>query len=233
MFFRVMERKQIDSEMLSDIFINILSQVLVCYDLDDLYIKNKREALILVQQHLDEDDILSDDRLLVKSDFINTREKILKKIESVDENDTDEMIMLLIYIVISFEQIVNQHVYFELMYRGFTRKEIKKILHKLSTEEKLGWFLKLICREDYTNSENWSLISNFIQTRNFYIHYGPDTSEINSNHRIKLSKDSFMSFVEYSSDCYSFLNECKTEKFEDFSERVSNIKNFLNNESKE
>jgi hypothetical protein len=61
----------------------------------------------------------------------------------------------------TFESVVNEHLHFELEYKEFTQNEIKTILRKFTIDEKVGWFLKILCGKDYTkgNSKNWYLRS--------------------------------------------------------------------------
>ncbi len=110
-------------------------------------------------------------------------------------DDSEEMTLLLFYIVHSFESMVNNHINNELKHQHhFTHQEIKRVIFSLSMEAKLGWFLKLICGKDYTKNKNWPLIYNYTKTRNFYIHYKPKVTDICSTHEEKLSKKSIRSF---------------------------------------
>lgn len=45
----------------------------------------------------------------------------------------------------TFESVVNEHLHFELEYKEFTQNEIKTILRKFTIDEKVGWFLKILC----------------------------------------------------------------------------------------
>jgi len=140
------------------------------------------------------------------------------------------MLILLVSMVRTFESVINEHIYFELEYKSFTSNEIKTILRKFIMDEKTGWFLNILCSKDYTqeNSKSWSLLKNFIITRNFYIHYEPVTFEHHYNHIMKLSKESFRSFMICIEDCHSFINNCSSKQREDRYERVRLLKNQLN-----
>lgn len=213
-----------------DLYTDIISQVLVNYDLDDLYFKDREKALDLVGQYTASDESPAGKKLTCVPNFLHNRDKLSVKIENMDENDEDEMISLLFQLVRLFESIVNEYIYCELLFKDFTRKEIKKVQRKLTTEDKLGWFLKLINGKDYTDCKNWSLINNYILARNFYIHYAPDTLDTYDNHEEILTKDSFMSFLNYSSDCYSFLKECRCKEYIEHFERVSKVKKNMKDE---
>lgn len=76
------------------------------------------------------------------------------------------MLMFLVYMVRTFESVVNEHLHFELEYKESTQNEIKTILRKFTIDKKVDWFLKILCGKDYTkeNSKNWylrSVIFNF------------------------------------------------------------------------
>jgi uncharacterized protein YerC len=168
-------------------------------------------------------------RSIIVIDFEDHREKMLAKIDAANEDDKEEMQMLLFYVVHSFERVVNQHIYFELKNMSFTQKELERITY-LSTEDKLGWVLRLICGKDYTSSNKWSLLNKFIKTRNYFIHYSPDTWEAVDNREVDLRKKAFISFLDNAYDCYLFLNECTSKEIKDMNQRVLNLKIFMEKE---
>ena len=215
-----------------DELVNLISQLFVHYDLDKIYYENRVEAHELLLQKMSCEERPFEKRALVVIDFEMEHKKILEKIESVNEDDNDEMLMLLVYIVRFFERIVNEHIHSELEHRYFTQSEIGAILRKFTIDEKMGWFLKILSGNDYTqtNNKNWSLLKNHIVTRNFYIHYAPASFEANNNHEIKLRKESFKSFIEASSNCHSFLSECRSKGIKDKDERVNNMENCIKDE---
>lgn len=222
-----------DYDEFSKLFCDLFSELLVCYNLDSLYYEDSSKALDLLKQNMKEEELSFEKRALVVVDFQTIREKILEKIDSVDEDDNEEMIMLLFYIVHSFESIVNQHIYFELENKGLTRGEIDRVIQRLATSDKLGWLLKIICSKEYTSNNEWSLLNKFIRTRNFYIHYSPDTFEAHDKHELHLNKKSFASFLDYAYDCYLFLKECESTEVKDKLQRVQNLKGFMKNEFEE
>lgn len=209
------------------LFIEIFPYVFVNYDLDSLYYEDREKAFDLARQCMAEEKLPAQKRFTCVPNFLLERDELYAKIENIDENDNDEMMLLLFQLVRLFESIVNEYVYHELYFRDFTRKEIKKVQLKLNTEEKLGWFLKLTNGKDYTDNKNWSSINKYILARNFYIHHAPDTFETYDNHEKVLTKASFMEFLDYSSDCYSFLNECRNKEYIEYFERVSNLRNYM------
>lgn len=214
---------------LYDEFVGLIAQLLIHYDLDEIYHENRVEAHKLLDQKMSYEKLPFAKRAIVVINFKMDLKKILEKIESVNEDNHEEMLMLLVYIVRFFERIVNEHIHFELENRDFTQSEIGAILRKFTIDEKMGWFLKILSGKDYTqtNSKSWSLLKSYIITRNFYIHYSPATFEVSDNHEMKLSKESFKSFIEASSNCYSFLSECRSKDIKDQYERVNNLKNCI------
>jgi hypothetical protein len=210
----------------SKIFTSLFSEILVCYDLDSLYYEDSDEAMKKLKLAFDKEELPFAKRSLIVIDFEDHREKMLAKIDAANEDDKEEMQMLLFYVVHSFERVVNQHIYFELQNMSFTQKELERITY-LSTEDKLGWVLRLICGKDYTSSNKWPLLNKFIKTRNYFIHYSPDTWEAVDNREVDLRKKAFISFLDNAYDCYLFLNECTSKEIKDVNQRVLNIKKYM------
>ncbi len=215
----------------SKFFSDFFSEFFVAYNLDSLYYEDREQAIEQLKQIMDSREIPFEKSTVVVCEFLDQREKILARINSIDKDDIEEMIMLLFYAVHSFETFINQHIYFELETKGFTQKELKRV-QWLKTDDKLGWLLKLICGKEYTSNNKWSLLKNFIETRNFYIHYSPNTSETYEKHNVKLSKESFTSFMDNAYDCYLFLNECLCKENKERLQRVQKLRDFMRNEFK-
>lgn len=214
--------------------VRLLAGYLVHYDLDDLCHEDKKKAFELLRQKMVEDEIPFETYPVVVVGFENEYKKILEKIESLNYDSNEEMLMLLVYIVRFFESIVNEHIHTELGRMGFTQSEKRQILRKFSIDEKLGWFLKILSGTDYTKekSKNWSLLKNYITTRNFYIHYEPSTFEALENHIMKLNKESFSSFMESCKDCYYFLEEHHSKEVKDFNERMQDLIDYIINQDR-
>jgi hypothetical protein len=213
--------------------LELVTVLLVHYNLDVLYLEDRDKAAQLLLQKMKNEEIPFLKRAVTVTDFEDDYNNILKKIENVHDDKDEEMLMLLVYMSRFFEMVVNEHIHFELEYKKFTGSEIKQILRKFSINEKLGWFLKILSGKDYTNekSNSWSVLSNLITTRNFYIHYEPVTMDVFDTHVMKLSKDSFRSFMESTRDCYHFLNECKNKGAKDKDERIYNLRNYIKNQA--
>ncbi|AKB33258.1 hypothetical protein MSSIH_2568 [Methanosarcina siciliae HI350] len=209
--------------------VDLLAQLLIHYDLEEVYYENRVKAHKLLNQKNRDEKLPFDKRILVIIEFEREHKKILENVMCVNENNDEEMLILLIHIIRFFERIVNEHICFELENRGFTQSETKTILHKFNIDEKMGWFLKILSGKDYTqtSSNNWSLIKNYIITRNFYIHYAPATFSVYDGHKKKLNKKDFKSVLEAISDCYCFLIECRSKDIKDQYERIENLKKYI------
>lgn len=212
-------------------FWRLVAHLLIRYELDDLCFEDTGKALHLLGEELKNPKYPIAKNVALINDFEDDYNYIIAKIEYIDEKDETQMLMFLVYMVRTLESVVNEHLYFELEYKKFTKNEIKPILLKFSIDEKVGWFLKILCGKDYTkeNSKNWSILKNFIITRNFYIHYKPARLEEFDNHIMKLSKESFKSFMGCVADINSFLSECKCKERTDVDERVNRLTNRIIN----
>lgn len=210
-------------------FVSLLAQLFIRYDLAELYHENRVEAHGLLEQKMSCEEIPFDKHAIVVIGYEHEMQKILEKVESVNDDNDEEMLILLVQIVRFFERIVNEHIYLELENRDFTQSEIKTIVLKFKMDEKVGWFLKILSGKDYTKARNnnWSLIKNFIETRNFYVHYAPATFNVHEIHQTKLNKEKFKSILEAVSDCYHFLSECRSIDIKNRYEQVQNLKKYI------
>ena len=133
--------------------------------------------------------------------------------------------MILFYGVFLFESMVNEHIHTELTFKyGFNRKEVNEVIYKLSNDAKLGWFLKIINGKNYTKTKNLDILNKFIHTRNFFIHYKPDTGERFDNHADLLNVHSIKSFLDAANNCYSYLKKSRSEETKKFFDRVEEIR---------
>lgn len=208
------------------LFLYNLPKLLVANNLDDLYFENELQALMKIQSMFNESSIKNFKWIVTNEDFLIVKGKIEEKLEFLNDYDPDEAVMILFYAVSSVESMVNSHLHNELSIKNLSESDIKKI-YKLSFEEKLGWFLKLICNATYTDKENWKIMKKYVEARNFYIHYKP--SRLNTRHEYDqlLNKDSMKLFLEASCDCYFFLKECHTEEYKKKLSRIEHIESSL------
>jgi len=212
-------------------FWRLVAHLLIRYELDDLCFEDTDKALDLLGEEFKNPKYPIAKNTTIINDFEDDYNYIIAKIESIDEKDKKQMLMFLVYMVRTFESVVNEHLHYELEYKDFTQNEIKTILRKFTIDEKVGWFLKILCGKDYTkeNSKNWSTLKNFIIIRNFYIHYEPVIWEQHDNYTMKLSKESFKSFMGCVVEINSFLSECQSKERKDADERVTHLQNHLIN----
>lgn len=221
-------RKKLDPESekwMEETGKKLVYELLVYHDLDDLFFEDPALALFKLEGIVDNDEYFSSvekDWVITPEDFINIQKRILKKLESLNNDDEDEALMILFYAVSSFESLVNDYLFSELDFKNLSRSEIKSIF-KLSFDAKLGWLLMFICGSRYTDNKNWSLLKRFIETRNFFIHYKPVTWEQRDEHSNLLNKKSLNSFLDAAYDCYLFLNEHHSDEYKNYYDRIKRI----------
>lgn len=187
-------------------FLELLPVLLVGNDLDDLFFRDEVESLIKLKKEFEKPDF----SVVVIQDFLSVKERILKRLRNLNKLDSDEKIMLLIYMVSSFETMVNYHLHDELKVKKLSESEIGYAL-RLPVEGKLGWLLKLLYEKGYTENENWPIIKRFIEARNFFVHYKTSTIDTYNLQLNLLTKDSFMDFLEAACNCNSYLIEINSE----------------------
>jgi hypothetical protein len=208
-------------------FFKLLPALLVSANLDDLFLKDEVNALTKLKEALEEPDF----SVVIFTDFLGVKERILKKVENINELDHDERVMILIYLVSSFENMINYHLFEELKIKRLTATDINHAL-RLPVEGKLGWLLKLLYGKGYTENENWPMIKKFIEARNFFVHYKTSTIDMYNIHFYLLTKDSFKDFLEAARNCDSYLKEnhneaCKKQFFR--KERIEAINEVISN----
>lgn len=208
------------------LFLQNLPQILVANDLDDLYFENELQALMKIQGMFNESSIKNFKWFVTNEDFLTVKGKIEEKLESLKKYDPDEAVMILFYAVSSVESMINSYLHDELSIKELSENDIKKI-YKLSFEEKLGWFLKLICNVTYTDKENWKIMKKYVEARNFYIHYKPSRLNTYYEYDQLLKKNSMKNFLEASCNCYFFLKNCHTKEYKNKLSRIEHIESSL------
>lgn len=218
-----------ESEEIYRLIIEELAPVLIVkYGLDDLCIEDPNQALIELIKIFDDPEFSLEKIAYVVDDFLDAKERILTKLEYLNEDDPNEILMILFYAVSSFESMLNFHLHDELKTKNLSEDDIESIL-KLSVDAKLGWLLKLICGSGYTENENWPILKKFVRARNFFIHYKPVTWEKYDNNSDFLNKESFNNFLDAAYNCHFYLKECHTEVYNDNHRRIELIKTLIKN----
>lgn len=226
------ETSDIDNEIRHSILKSVIPQIIVNYNLDDLYIKNEKRAMKKVLIILKDEQPITEEKTFIVFDFREERKKLLVRVKNIND-ERSELIMILFYGVFLFESMVNEHIHTELTSKyGFNRKEVSDIIYRLSTDAKLGWFLKIINGKNYTKTKNWDILKKFIHARNFFIHYKPDTGERFDNHDNLLNVHSIKSFLDAANNCYSYLKKSRSEETKKFFDRVEEIKNIYDERNK-
>lgn len=201
----------------------IIPVSLFYYDLDDLFFEDKREALLQLQEKIAESQCSFLDDCLIADDFIITKKHILKKLDSLNDNDSNEVLAFLFYLVSSFESMVNYHIHLELEIRGLSQDEIEGMLSNLSTNVKLGGLLKVIFEDRYTSNKNWKSLNQLIKVRNYFIHYKPVKRMTYNNHYKILNKELFKNFLDAASDCYYYLMEHHSDGVKNYFNTIERI----------
>ncbi len=217
-------------EILKELGKTMLHNILVSNDLVDLYLKNPSQAIVKIEELIDIDkysDSFYNEYVWIVDDFIDIKERVTKKLNLLDEDqfDKDELLMILFYAVSSFESMVNLFLFCELDLKGFSKTEIKDIL-RIDMDDKLGWLLKLICGFKYTENKNWTLLSRFVKTRNFFIHFKPVTWAQEDMRISLLDKESISEFIDVAYECYLFLIDHHSEKYKENIKKFEQLKEF-------
>lgn len=209
-----------------EILKELLPSLLGYYDLNDLFVKDQNEALSQLFEKMVESPFSFESESLIVEEYPTLCERLIKKLERLDDHDPDEMLMFLFYAVSSFENMVNYHLFVELEIRSLYKDEIEGIL-KLQFDDKLSGLLMLTYESRYTNNENWKIIKKFIQIRNFFIHYKPVTWERYDHQYDILNKESFKNFLDASCNCYFYLKEHHSDKCKKHFDTIKSIKTLL------
>jgi len=201
----------------------ILPQLIIKFGLYEMFTKNPDKAIEKLKSILasTKGRYLSEKNIIIICDFPSERRKLLSFMRKNQNIDKDLKLMFLLQAVALFENMVNTHLQIELFLNyDFTIKEINNILYKLKMEDKLGWFLKIICGKDFTKSKKWKLIDDNLKARNFFIHYKPETGEKYDIYLKYLEIPSIEKFLEHSLYCYNYLKKVRSEKFKDFDRKI-------------
>ncbi|MES1040623.1 hypothetical protein [Peribacillus simplex] len=222
-----------DTEDLSKhVLEKIFPWLLVVYEIEELYSEDPKAAIEIVMNKLDEEKILDQkDIILVDSEFTSAKDRFLNNLESVEDdffaNNTD---MFLFKAVSIFENAVNTFFNAELkVSKGIGNKKANEILRKIYTQDKLDWFLTLLCGDSYIDQKGWGVIKPFITTRNYFIH--PKPTDINDHKKLNgiLTKKSFVDFFDACSDCYFYLQDRRSEESKVFDSKLQKISKLVSN----
>ncbi|NIO19693.1 MAG: hypothetical protein GTN76_02820 [Candidatus Aenigmarchaeota archaeon] len=233
---------KVDPEFAHKILREMIPYVIINIGLYDSFIKNYKRTFNKVSKILaSKKRIISDDSIVIVHDFIEDRKSLISIIErNKSEKIKDYGIktclnhMYLFQAVSIFENMLNTHFQqeFELNY-GFKIKKINKILYRLQAEDKLGWVLKIFSGKDYTETEKWKRIEKFVQCRNFYIHYKPQTSSRIKNFDELLQPKKIKEFLDDALHCYNYLKKSRSKKYSEFQDKIDKVRAIIDTVHKE
>ena len=220
-----------DEKIMDSIYIEVIPNLIVSLGQDDLYIKNEKKALKKVSSFLKKHkDFIKDESFVIVENFLEKKNKLKKKINAESKNlKNDDFLMYLFYSTHLFESMINNFLQNELeSNHKFTIIQANNILRRIDIPDKLGWFLKVLCKKDYTsNTKHWPTLKRGIQTRNYFIHYKPEGGEKYDKHSSFISKNNIIKFLDSATNCHTFLKKSRTNKNKEFHIRLEKTRALL------
>ncbi|MFC1787025.1 hypothetical protein ACFLY8_03220 [Halobacteriota archaeon] len=223
------EETQIPPDLVNRIFLKVFPQLVVNSGLYDNFIKNPVKATEKLQSILHKSEKEGNLTAFIESDFLSDRKELLAYITKNQVRSPNIDIMFLLRAVSIFEDMINQHLQNELdINYPFNVKKINDvILYRLSIEDKLGWFLKIISGKDFTKSKKWGFIKSNYKARNFFIHYKTEKEEKLDNYLKYLEISNIKKFLDYSRYCYNYLKKARSEKLKRHDKMVNTVRTIM------
>ncbi|MCU5690203.1 hypothetical protein OCB18_21295 [Bacillus cereus] len=215
-----------ETEMQLRLLKKVLPGLLIHYNVDDLFIENKDAALTIVMEKLEKEEILDQkNMMLITHGFHDGKQKFLRLLDRFDEEEFSENKEMLLFKAVSiFESALNDRLHEELEFQfEMSTPKINKILTRLKVEEKLDWFLQILCGETFLQQKEWATIKPIITLRNSFIHPKPTDIDKYHEQRGAISKESLLKFMEDCTECYNFLNELKGSEVKEYNERIKKL----------
>ncbi|QWG83325.1 hypothetical protein [Bacillus mycoides] len=213
-------------ELERDLLKMVIPWLLMHYNVDDLFIENKGAAIKIIKEKLEKEEILDQkDIMLITSGFHDSKKKFVRLLDRFDEEDFYENKEMLLFKAVSIlESAVNFRLHEELQLQfGMSHARINKILTRLKVEEKLDWFLQILCGETFLQQKGWAKIKPIIALRNSFIHPKPTDADKYQKQRDSISKESLLEFMEACTECYSFLNDLKSSEVKEYNEKIKKL----------
>ncbi len=133
--------------------------------------------------------------------------------------------MFLYKCVSLFEGMINQHLYGELISKySFSYNKINTILTKLSSADKIDWFMKMITEKSFLSNSPWSEIKPFLDARNFLIHSKPLENKKHDKHTDILTRERLIFLLEQSFKFYNLLTDNLSEERKTYEQRIYRIR---------
>ncbi|PEF03356.1 hypothetical protein COM97_27940 [Bacillus thuringiensis] len=217
-----MEEIELQQELLK----KMLPWLLIHYNVDDLYTENKNAALKIIMEKLEKEQILDQENMMIITHgFHESKTSFLRMLERFDEEHFFENKEMLLFKAVSIlESAINDRLHEELQLQyGMSHARVKKFLTRLKIEEKLDWFLQILCGETFLPQNGWMKIQPIIALRNFFIHPKPTDIDEYQKKSVAISKESLLEFMEACTECYSFLNAIKSSEVEEYNEKIKRL----------
>ncbi|MED2919620.1 hypothetical protein P4324_10065 [Bacillus thuringiensis] len=227
-----MEREELmdylkkEAGLMDNIIKEILPWLLIHYKVDDLFVEDKVAAVKIVRGKLKKDKLFDQENImLIASEFYDSKNSFLRLLDRFDEGDFSENKEMLLFKAVSIlESAVNDKLHEELQLQfGMSHARINKILTRLKVEEKLDWFLQILCGETFLQQKGWAKIRPIITLRNSFIHPKPTDADKYRKQSDSISKESLLEFMEACTECYNFLNDIRSSEVEEYNEKINRL----------
>ena len=213
-------------EMLSNIALSIFPQIVVHLGLENEFEKDKNSVMIKVLNYINDENQFSDDTLVsVVTNGYAKIDELLKHISSDNDMVKQFPEMFLFEIFSIFEGFINHYLYSEAVLNyDFSLNKINTILSKLSTTDKIDWFMEMVVGQSFITSAAWGEIKPFLKARNSLMHLKPMEYTKEDMVKEKVTFESLVFLMEQIKLLSDEISKTKSTKMEENEQKIENIR---------
>ncbi|MFY0518253.1 hypothetical protein ACOMCU_10535 [Lysinibacillus sp. UGB7] len=213
-------------EMLSKIALSIFPQIVVHLGLENEFENDKNSVIIKVLNYINDENQFSNDTLVsVVTDGYAKIDELLKHISS--DNDLVKQFpeMFLFEIFSIFEGFINHYLYSEVVLNyDFSLNKINSILSKLSTTDKIDWFMEMVVGQSFITHSAWGEIKPFLKARNSLVHLKPMEYTKEDVIKEKVTCESLVFLMEQIKLLSEEISNTKSAEMEENEQKIENIR---------